>query len=1147
MFRFSRHLLVAVLAASTLLFGGGAALAQDTCSTAILVSGPLPIDVPVNTSANADTSVSACITFDGPGGNDVWLRLPTLTNGTTYRVRTTAGTIGDTVVEVFRTTSTCGALVAVGCNDDANGASLLSDLTFVAAAGNTYYVHAESYDPGGGTFTIKISNPPPALTNNTCATAKPIPSVPYYDEINVSGGTNTGDFDNNPSNGVSGIDAFWRFIPAETGTYTVLGENTDPGGTMCLGFWTGVCGTLSTFGGAPTLGFTPSVTRILTGGVSYYIIYDDAFPGSAPQNVSILLTGGPVAPPNDTCTAASALALGFPDTVDMQQANHEGRDVSIASALGLVALKDVYYAYNSTAAGTYSIRVDEAGGSPFVGVFTGSCGVLVELDSTAPGGYFDSDSTELNIRLNSGTSYRILSESSVPMQITSTSINGPFATPTGDTCADPINITGSGTQFADISTFTNDIINSVTLARTPGNVDLGGRDVFYRYTPGSNGMYDFSVTGGADLSLSLYTGACGALTESLVADTQSPPGGYDPATYTETEELLGVSLSAGVPVFIVLDGLNWDDNSEFGPWTFDYVDLTPPGPANDFCADAEALTLGVPDVVSLEFASDEGLDSSLRTAFSTTGLVDAFYTFTPAADGMFAIRADQTGGDPSLALYTGSCGALAEVGAVLTGMYNELASAELNHRMTSGTTYTILVESTLTTTPITVGVSGPLVVPAGDTCADALTASGSATLMIDVTNMANDSVNSISFNALGVPADLGGRDAFIAYTPANTANHDISVEGGADLSVAILTGTCGSLTEIAAADAVSPPGIFTPSTYTETEEILAFGLTQGVVVYIVVDGLTWDSNGQFGPWELTIVDPTPPPPANDLCSGAEALTLATPAVVSLEFANDEGLDGSLLTAIGEASVVDVFYTFTPAADGMYRVRADQAAGSPAVAVFTGACGALVEVGSVVTGLYNTPNGAELNARMTLGTQYTILTESTTTATDVTTMVSGPLVVPTGDTCADALTQVGPGSLMVNVTNMANDTVNSVSLNAAGFAADFGGRDAFIHFTPGNTGAHDLWVSGGADLSITVLSGTCGTLTEVAAEDSVRPTLGFDPPTYTETESLLGIALTQGVPVYVVVDGLSWDDNGQFGSWTVTFIDQTSVKNWMDFD
>jgi hypothetical protein len=735
MFRNSRQLIVALMAMSALVIGSGAALAQDTCATAIIVSGPLPVDVPVNTIANGDTSLSACITFDGFGGNDVWLKLPTLTTGVTYRVRTTAGTIGDTVVEVFRTTTSCGSLISVACNDDANGASLLSDLTFNAVAGNSYYVHAESYDPGGGTFTIKISNPPPALTNNTCATAKTIASVPYFDEVNVNGGTNTGDFDNNPSNGVSGIDAFWRFIPADTGTYTVQGENTDPGGTMCLGFWTGVCGTLSTFGGAPTLDFTPSVTRTLTGGVSYYIIYDDAFPGSAPQNVAIRLTGGPVAPPNDTCTAASALALGFPDTVDMTQANDEGRDVTIAASLGFSALKDVYYAYNTLTTGTYAIRVDEPGGSPFVGVFTGSCGVLVEVDSVSPGGYSEFDSAVLNVRMNAGTTYRILTESSAPTSMISTSITGPLVVPAGDTCADAVPITGSGTAMVDISQMKNDIINSVTLARTPGNIDLGGRDAFYRYTPGSNALYDFSVTGGADLSLSIYTGVCGLLSESMVADTQSPPGGYDPATYSETEELLGVPLSAGLPVFIVLDGLNWDDNSDFGLWEFNYVDLTPPGPANDDCADAEALTLGVPSVVSLEFASDEGLDSSLRTAFSTTGLVDAFYSFTPGADGMFAVRADQTGGDPSLAIYTGICGSLVEVGAVLSGMYNEFESAELNHRMTSGTTYTILVESTLTTTPITVGISGPLVVPAGDTCLDALAASGSAMLSIDVTNM----------------------------------------------------------------------------------------------------------------------------------------------------------------------------------------------------------------------------------------------------------------------------------------------------------------------------------------------------------------------------------------------------------------------------
>jgi hypothetical protein len=143
----------------------------------------------------------------------------------------------------------------------------------------------------------------------------------------------------------------------------------------------------------------------------------------------------------------------------------------------------------------------------------------------------------------------------------------------------------------------------------------------------------------------------------------------------------------------------------------------------------------------------------------------------------------------------------------------------------------------------------------------------------------------------------------------NTANHDISVEGGADLSISVFSGTCGALTEIASADANSVPGIFDPSTYSETEEILGFGLTNGVAVYIVVDGLSWDDNGEFGAWDVTIVDPTPPPPANDLCSGSEELTLSTPVNVSLAFAHDEGLDGSLLATLGQTNVTDVYYDY----------------------------------------------------------------------------------------------------------------------------------------------------------------------------------------------------------------------------------------------
>jgi hypothetical protein len=226
-------------------------------------------------------------------------------------------------------------------------------------------------------------------------------------------------------------------------------------------------------------------------------------------------------------------------------------------------------------------------------------------------------------------------------------------------------------------------------------------------------------------------------------------------------------------------------------------------------------------------------------------------------------------------------------------------------------------------------------------------------LSIDVTNMANDIVNSTSFNALGVPADLGGRDAFIAYTPVNTASHDISVEGGADLSISVFAGTCGALTEIASADANSVPGVFDPSTYSETEEILGFGLTSGVAVYIVVDGLSWDDNGEFGAWDVTIVDPTPPPPANDLCSGSEALTLWTPVDVRASPSrHDEGFDGSLLATLGQIQRRRRLLRLHALPGWHVPIpRGSGGRGPGSWRLFTGACGSLVEVDSVVSGFF----------------------------------------------------------------------------------------------------------------------------------------------------------------------------------------------------
>lgn len=114
---------------------------------------------------------------------------------------------------------------------------------------------------------------------------------------------------------------------------------------------------------------------------------------------------------------------------------------------------------------------------------------------------------------------------------------------------------------------------------------------------------------------------------------------------------------------------------------------------------------------------------------------------------------------------------------------------------------------------------------------------------------------------------LGGDIWFSVTVPAN-GSLDINTQTGniTDGGMAVYTGTCNALTQIACDDDNSPNGLM--------PELVLSGLTAGAVVYIRLWEYGNDNNGTFG---ICITSPTPPPPpppclanpaANDFCATA---------------------------------------------------------------------------------------------------------------------------------------------------------------------------------------------------------------------------------------------------------------------------------------
>lgn len=112
-----------------------------------------------DTTNNPDDGDSEGDCTPGEGddyGPDYWFLLPPTVAGSTYTIELEAGTMTDSVLTIY--SGSCGSLVPVACNDDAEGGdTFMSKLSFVAEAGETYYAQVESYHFAGlgqGSFTL---------------------------------------------------------------------------------------------------------------------------------------------------------------------------------------------------------------------------------------------------------------------------------------------------------------------------------------------------------------------------------------------------------------------------------------------------------------------------------------------------------------------------------------------------------------------------------------------------------------------------------------------------------------------------------------------------------------------------------------------------------------------------------------------------------------------------------------------------------------------------------------------------------------------------------------------------------------------------------------------------------------------------------
>ncbi|MFZ1692561.1 MAG: fibronectin type III domain-containing protein [Flavobacteriales bacterium] len=137
---------------------------NDLCANATLIACGQALNG-TTAQATADAAPTCGTTITAPG---VWFRI--VGNGQQITVSTCPDEQYDTKLNVY--TGTCGALVCVGGNDDANGDVFCSTVSFVSEAGVDYLVLVQGYNGDTGPFTLTATCA--GITADVCQGALPI-------------------------------------------------------------------------------------------------------------------------------------------------------------------------------------------------------------------------------------------------------------------------------------------------------------------------------------------------------------------------------------------------------------------------------------------------------------------------------------------------------------------------------------------------------------------------------------------------------------------------------------------------------------------------------------------------------------------------------------------------------------------------------------------------------------------------------------------------------------------------------------------------------------------------------------------------------------------------------------------------------------
>jgi len=377
---------------------------SDDCITATVLPVTANCSSPMSGStAGATQSIAGCV---GTADDDVWYQF--VATSAAHEINVVGSASFDAVVQVF--SGSCSTIATLYCKDATGTGGTETIFASGLTPGNTYLVRVYHYFAGSGSsnFSICITTPPPAPSNDACANATVIGvnnSCVY-----TAGTTVSATQSQIGCSGTADDDVWFRFIA----TNSVQTITVDPSSSMdaVVQLFSGTCGTMTSLN-CEDNGLTNGTETInaigLIPGNTYFVRVYNYYGSTGGDNFNICVSGTPTATPtnDDPCSAialppvtSACTYLNFTTTGSTAST---GAPTPSACAGGSGAAiggfsassHDVWFTVTVPASGSLYITPQPNFGinDAVMVLYSGSCGSLTQIscsdDHNYPGGSND--------------------------------------------------------------------------------------------------------------------------------------------------------------------------------------------------------------------------------------------------------------------------------------------------------------------------------------------------------------------------------------------------------------------------------------------------------------------------------------------------------------------------------------------------------------------------------------------------------------------------------------------------------------------------------------------------------------------------------------------------------------------------------------